>query len=104
MNNSISKAGYAGLGHCSVCGLWTILYDYPDVSSDGVNVLASEILALIRLQQQPPEYGLYLRPFRLTGSLVVEIPVPIYGSPGAWSPPFTFHLSPFSPWRLGGLA
>jgi hypothetical protein len=25
MNNSISKAAYAGLGHCSVCGLWTKL-------------------------------------------------------------------------------
>jgi hypothetical protein len=25
MNNSISKAAYAGLGHCSVCGIWTKL-------------------------------------------------------------------------------
>ena len=25
MNNSISKAAYAGLGHCSVCGVWTKL-------------------------------------------------------------------------------
>jgi hypothetical protein len=33
MNNSISKAAYSGLGHCSVCGLWTKL----EMWDDGLN-------------------------------------------------------------------
>jgi hypothetical protein len=33
MKNSISKAAYAGLGHCSVCGQWTKL----EMWDDGLN-------------------------------------------------------------------
>jgi len=33
MKNSISKAAYSGLGHCSVCGQWTKL----EMWDDGLN-------------------------------------------------------------------
>jgi hypothetical protein len=30
MKNTISKAAYTGLGHCSVCGQWTKLEMWDD--------------------------------------------------------------------------
>jgi hypothetical protein len=63
MNNSISKAVYAGLGHCSVCGLWTKL----EMWDEGLNgrfcsecfdhvVDAAELLASQGLVVPGPEF------------------------------------------------
>ena len=62
MNNSISKAAYAGLGHCSVCGIWTKL----EMWDEGLNgrfcsecfdhvVDAAELLASQGLSVPGPE-------------------------------------------------
>jgi hypothetical protein len=62
MNNSISKAAYAGLGHCSVCGIWTKL----EMWDEGLNgrfcsecfdhvVDAAELLASQGLTVPGPE-------------------------------------------------
>jgi hypothetical protein len=58
MNNSISKAAYAGLGHCSVCGQWTklemwdeglngrVCYDLFDHVVDAEGLLGSQGLVV----------------------------------------------------------
>ena len=62
MKNTISKAAYTGLGHCSVCGQWTKL----EMWDDGLNgrfcgecfdhvVDAGEVLASQGLVPPGPE-------------------------------------------------
>src|SRR6516162_4586040 len=61
MKNTISKAAYTGLGHCSVCGQWTKL----EMWDDGLNgrfcsecfdhvVDAGEVLASQGLEAKQP--------------------------------------------------